>query len=349
MKKTTIFIYLLSFFATSEVIAQQPVKQELAKLVGTIVVPPQTPSEAFTNCEVNGEVDGQKMFGDFYDRMEKVVSDIYSLTEKQSKKNKTDHKASVKAVEDGFGEMSTSEQARYMKSNPALQNATGVSASMMEFAAKMEDPAFKKKFDAMSDAEKAKLVMEYQQPQVQLSRKQHTQTGLKTVMEAGTLLSQFNEEYRGKTLMADCVIKEKDLDKKEQERLTPVQAEKNKLSAMIGKGSADWVGKKYLELIAQEWSIRNETFEKKLMLYREHTLDLIASYKLAAKPFDDFLMKVNYGAELKAANEAKELAQLAGYQEGLLREIVSIQDLAKGITLQAAAFYKEKLAAEQSK
>ena len=47
-------------------------------------------------------------------------------------------------------------------------------------------------------------------------------------------------------------------------------------------------------------------------------------------------------------NEAKGLAQLAGYQEGLLKEIIAIQEVSKDITLTAANFYKDKLEAERA-
>jgi hypothetical protein len=321
--------------------AQQPVKYELAKLAATVVPPLQTPAEAFAKMQVNGEVDGTRMFSPFYEHMARIKKEIYTLTGNQNKVAGKEANAAEKAMSDGFGNMSTSEQAKYLKNNPALQQATGVNASMMEFAAKMEDPAFKKKFDAMSDMEKAKLVQQYQQPQVQMSRRNHSQQGLNTVMEAAKKVSHFNEQYRAAALIADREAKEKELDKKEEALLKPVLAEKSKMSAMIGKASPQWVSDRYKEMDLKAWAIRNEYFEKRLKLYRENVLALVNSYQLAVKPFDDYLAKINYGAALQASNEAKELGQLAGYQEGLLRLISDIQDIAQDITLKAAHFYKE--------
>jgi hypothetical protein len=273
--------------------------------------------------------------------MDRIKKEIHTYTRKQKEAAGKDSKAAEKAMNDGFGEMSTSEQAKYLKANPGLQHATGVNASMMEFAAKMEDPAFKKKFDAMSDMEKAKLIQQYQQPQVQMSRKQHSQQGLNTVMEAANMVNRFNEQYRAAALISDREAKEKELNKKEEEQLKPVLAEKAKMSALIGKSSPQWVSDKYKEMDLKAWAIKNEYFEKRLMLYRENVIALMNSYQLAVKPFDDYLAKINYGAALQASNEAKELGQLAGYQEGLLRSISDIQDISKEITIKAAQFYKE--------
>lgn len=344
----------IKFFFTAAVliavqsIAQQPVKFELTKLAETVTIPPATPAEAYAKCKTDEGIDGRKIFGDFYDRMARITKEIYTTTAQQNKLNNSDGKAGEKAMADGFGEMSAAEQAKYMKSHPSLQNATGVNASMLEFAAKMEDPAFKKKFDAMSDREKAKLVRAYQQPQISMSRNQHTQPALKTVMEAARLVSRFNDDYKGKMLAADLTEKEKRLDAAEQKMLEPVTAEKTKVSALVGKGAPDWVGKKLKELIAQEWAIRTKTYEKKLTLYRENILSLVSSYQLSVRSFDDFLARINYGQRLTEDNEMKELAQIAGYQEGLLRELRTIQDLASHITVSAASFHKEKIDANQT-
>jgi hypothetical protein len=219
---------------------------------------------------------------------------------------------------------------------------------MLELAAKMEDPAFKKKFDAMSDTEKAKLVQQYQKPQVKMSRKLHTQEGLKTVMEAGKIINQFNLDYRAQSLIADREANVKALDNKEKEEVKPVEAEMARLSALIGKGSPDWVGVDYKKAIDKKWQIRHKYYEKRLALYRGNVLALVSSYKLAVRPFDDYLAKVNYGANLDAANEAKELAQLGGYQDGLLRHLADIQENASAITMEAASFYKEMQEAKGS-
>jgi hypothetical protein len=280
------------------------------------------------------------MFGEFYGRYNRIRKDINTLTTKQSADNDKYQEVAEKAMANGFGEMSTAQQAQYMKNNPALQNATGVSSSMMALAAKMEDPAFKKKFDAMSDAEKVKLVQQYQKPQVQMSRKLHTQEGLKTVMEAGKIINQFSLGYRAQSLNADREAKVKALDQKEGEELKPVEAEMTRLSAMIGKGSPDWVGVDYKKAIDKKWQIQHKYYEKRLALYRENVLALIASYKLAVRPFDDYLAKVNFGANLDSLNDAKELAQLGGYQDGMLRHIADIQEIASAFTMEAASFYK---------
>lgn len=327
--------------------AQKPVKVELVKLTETVTIPPSTIAEAYTKCKTENGIDGLKFFGDVYDRLDRATKDIYTSTSQQNSVMDKDKKAGEKAIAEGFGDMSIAEQAKYMKKNPALQNATGVNASMLELAAKMEDPAFKKKFDAMSDNEKARVVMTYQKPQVAMSREQHTQPGLKTVMEAGKIINKYNLDYKGQSLAADRQLKEKMIDSAERRMLEPIMKERSKLSALVGKGSPDWVGKKLNELIAEEWAVRTKTYEKKLVLYRENILSLISSYQLAVRPFDDFLARINYGERLREDNEMKELAQLGGYQEGLLREIRSIQDLASHITVSAANFYKEKMEAGQ--
>ena len=340
MKKRYLLLGLICLVGTSAT-AQQPVKIELTKIAETVILPPATPGEAYLKTQVEGHPQAERMFGEFYGRFNRIRKDINTFTAKQSADNDKYQEVAEKAMANGFGEMSTAEQAKYMKNNPALQNATGVSSSMLELAAKMEDPAFKKKFDAMSDMEKAKLVQQYQNPQVQMNRKLHTQEGLKTVIEAGKIISQFNLDYHAQRLNADRETKEKALTKKEQEELKPVEAELSRLSRMIGKGSPDWVGVEYKKAIDKKWQIQFKYCEKRLTLYRENVLALIASYKLAVRPFDNYLAKVNYGANLDAADEAKELAQLGGYQDGMLRHLADIQEIASAITMDAASFYKE--------
>lgn len=51
---------------------------------------------------------------------------------------------------------------------------------------------------------------------------------------------------------------------------------------------------------------------------------------------------------MAAAKETAELAQLAGYQQGLLKAIVELQDVSKNITYESALFYEEKLKIEKS-
>ena len=347
MKQIRYSIVAIALFLTTQIIAQKPIKVELVKLAETITIPPSTVLEAYTKCKAENGIDGFKFFGDVYDRLDRVTKDIYTSNSQQSDIMDKDKKAGEKAIAEGFGDMSTAEQAKYMKKNPALQNIAGVNASMLELAAKMEDPAFKKKFDAMSDNEKARVVMAYQKPHVAMSREQHTQSGIKTVMEAGKVMNKYNLDYKGQSLAADRQLKEKMIDSAERKTLEPIVAERSKLSAILGKGAPDWVGKKLNELIAEEWAARTKTYEKKLALYRESILALVSLYQLAIRPFDDFLARINYGERLVEHNEMKELAQLGGYQEGLLREIRSIQDLSSHITVSAANFYKEKMEAGQ--
>jgi len=347
MKQIRYSIAAIALFLTTQSTAQRPVKIELVKLAETVTIPPSTIAEAYTKCKTENGVEGLKFFGEVYDRLDRVTKEIYTSTSQQNDVMDKDKKAGEKAITEGFGDMSIADQAKYMKKNPALQNATGVNASILELAAKMEDPAFKKKFDAMSDEEKAKLVMAYQKPQVKMSRDQHTQSGLKTVMEAGKIINKYNLDYKGQALAAERGLKEKVIDSVERKMLEPIMKERSKLSDLVGKGSPDWVGKKLKELIAQEWTVKTKAIEKKLVLYRENILSLVSSYQLAARPFDDFLAHINYGERLTEGNEMKELAQLGGYQEGLLREIKSIQDLASHITVSAANFYKEKMEAGQ--
>lgn len=344
-------IAALTFFI-SGIRAQRPVKYQLIKLAEKIILPPNTPAEAFDKTRVNGEVEERRMFGSFYDEMRKIGVELQTQSTMQIRQNNKQRQAGDQALEDGFGDMSTGEQAQYLKSHPQLQQATGVNSSMMEFASKMQDPAFKKKFDAMSDEEKAKLMMQYQKPQIAMNRKAHSQEGLKAVAEAAKLIGRFNEEYYKGGLTnfgKDLQAKEKQLDEKEELELKPVLAEKYRLLQKTGKGMSDADSRRLKEVMAQEWAIRNKTFEKKLSLYQSELRNLMTRFKLAAKPFDDFLARINYGGTLDAANEAKELSQLAGYQEGLLRVIIEIQDLSKNITVSAAQFCREKIEAEKGK
>lgn len=351
MKPLKLMACMWGLFLGVKMQAQQPVKYELTKVAETIVVPPSTPADAYEKCQVDGKIDDSKLFGSFYQRIEMIGKEVNNLTDKQLTQNKQDKKAGLKAHGDGFGEMTASQQAQYLKEHPELQQSTGVSASMMEFTAKMQDPAFRKKFDAMNDAEKAKLVMEYQKPSMQLMQKTHSQNGISTAMEAAKLIDEFNKNYKGSStnIQHDITLKEQELDAQEQEALEPVLAEKQKLLRRVGASMTEAESRRLAEVTAQEWNIRNEAFEKKIKFYRNTVMELIASFKMAAKPFDDFLARIDYGENLKAAKETKELAQIAGYQGNLFNQIATIQDLAKSITLQAAGFYKDKLAAERTK
>ena len=349
-----IFLFLatlISFITCFQLQAQQPVKYELIKIAETIVLPAATAAEAYQKSLKDGQIDETRLFGSFYDRMEKIGMEIQSTTAKQRSQNNRDKNAATKAYNDDFGSMTAAEQAQYLRANPELQKSTGVSASMMEFAAKMEDPAFKKKFDAMSDLEKAKLLKEYQAPSVKLMQQTHTQKGIKTTVEASRLVNAFNEKYPGALsfFKHNSMEEEKELDEKEQKALNPVLEEKTKLLRKVGAGMTAAQSQRLKEVTIQEWTIRIKTMEKKLALYNSGIIELITSFKLAAKPFDDFLARINHGENLKAANEARELAQLAGYQEGLFRHIAIIQDLSKEITLQAARIYAEYLLATKDR
>lgn len=352
MKGFSFIAALLSFIACLRLQAQQPVRYELIKIAETVILPPSTPAEAYQKSLNQGQIDNTKLFGSFYDRMEKIGRELQSATGKQKEQSKRDKDAANKLYSDDFGKMTTSQQAQYLKEHPEVQQTTGVSASMMEFAAKMEDPAFKKKFDAMSNEEKAKLFSEYQKPFVKLMQETHTQNRLTATVEAARLVNKFNENYHLGGLgnfQKDRIKKEKTLDEKEQEDLAPVMAEKVKLLRTVGAGMTAAESQRLKEVTAAEWTIRVKTIEKKLALYRSEVTRLIISFKLAAKPFDDFLAKINYGDNLKESNEARDLAQLAGYQEGLFNEIATIQALAKDITLQAARIHSEYLAATKGK
>jgi len=339
-------------FLSVAVYAQRPVKHQLFKLAEKVILPPGTPTEAYARTQVKGEVDENRLFGSFYNDMKNTGMELQTRSGKQIQQHQKERSAGEQAMADGFGNMSTSEQAQYLRSHPQLQQATGVNSSMTALATKMQDPAFKKRFDAMSDDEKAKLVMQYQQPQIPMNRKAHSQQGLKAVTEAAQLTDQFNREYFkgglanfGKELQA----KVKALDEKEALALKPVLQEKQSLLQKIGKGMSDGDSRRLREVYAQEWALRNKAFENKLSLYKLEVSSLVTRFKLSVKPFDDFLARINYGDNLDAANEAKELVQLGGYQEGLLREIVRIQDLSRDITVSAASFYKEKLDDEKGK
>jgi transposase-like protein len=345
-------IALFTLLLSTAVHGQQPVKYQLIKMAEKIILPPNTPAEAYQKTEVKGEVDENRMFGSFYDWMKKTGMELHTQTTKQIRQNVKERSAGEQAMADGFGDMNTSEQAKYLKSHPQLQQATGVNSSMMELATKMQDPAFRKKFDAMSDEEKARLVKQYQQPQIAMNRKSHSQEGLKNVTEAARLIDQFNRGYYKGGLAGfgnDRLAKEKALDEKEELALKPVQEEKHRLMQSTGKGMTDAQTRRLKEVMAKEWTIKNKALEKKLSFYQSEVNNLTTRFKLAVKPFDDFLARINYGRDLDATNEAKELAQLAGYQEGMLKVIVDIQDLAKDITVRAAQFYREKLENEKGK
>lgn len=332
--------------------AQRPVKHQLFKLAEKVILPPGTPAEAYEKTQVKGEVDENRLFGSFYNDMKNRGMELQTRSGKQILQHHKEQSAGEQAMADGFGDMSTSEQAQYLRSHPQLEQATGVNSSMMALATKMQDPAFKKRFDAMSNDEKAKLLMQYQQPQIAMNRKAHSRQGLRAVTEAAQLVDRFNREYfKGglDNFGNELQTKVKALDEKEALALKPVLQEKQSLLQKVGKGMPDADSRRLREVYAQEWSLRNKAFENKLSLYRSEVSTLVTRFKLSVKPFDDFLARINYGDNLDAANEAEELAQLGGYQEGLLREIVRIQDLSKDITVSAASFYKEKLESEKGK
>lgn len=332
--------------------AQRPVHYQLTKIAETVQTPPKSVSEAFNICSANGKIDDDKPYASFYLGMQKILTELSLRTSKQVKLQQQTQQTSEDAMQDGFGSMSVSEQAAYLKKHPQLQQTTGVDASMMEFAAKMQDPAFQKKFDAMSNEEKAKLIKGYQKQSVPLNQKTHSQQGIKTVVEMSRLMDNFNEAYYKKGLahfQENRFAKEKELDEKEKQLLVPVLEEKTKLSKRVGKGMTEKESQQLREVYAKEWSIRTTAFERKLKFYQSSVMELIAAFKMAAQPVDDFLLKINYGEQLNERSEAKELAQIAGYQEGLFKAIAAIQDIAKDITLRAAAFYKEKEDTEKGK
>jgi hypothetical protein len=315
MRKIVFFLTGCLVFSL-QVAAQVPVKYQLVKLANTILLPPATAQEAYSKSLVNGAVDQEKFFRPFYDRMEGIGKELGRQTGAQ-------------------------------QSAGGLAAQTGVSPEMMALAEKMQDPAFQKKFEAMSDAEKAKIVMAAQQP---AGQSQHTQKGLKLAMEASQLADQFMRNYhRGglENFGKDLREKSLQLDQQEALELKPVLAEKERLQKHFGAGTTAAESQRLKELRAKEWAIRDKAFERKLALYRSSVLDYSNRYTLSVKPFDDFMLRISYGDGLRGAKDAAELAKIAGYQEGLLREIVRIQDIAKDITLAAVQFYQDKLSAGQ--
>lgn len=331
--------------------AQQPVKYEMAKIAESVVLPPLSPQEAYAKSLKEGRPDEYLMFTVFYNRIYKINNELSVRTDKQISVADKAKKTSTKAYNDDIGSMSTAEKAQYLRDNPELQKTTGVSSSMMDLAAKMEDPAFRKKFDAMSNAQKAELIRSYQEPSIDLNRNNHTQKALKTTIGASSLVSDFTAEYQTKAFTGFLFEKEtkmQQLDAKEEKLLAPVLAEKSKLSRMIGSGFTAAQSDRLKKLTLQEWEIKNSTYEAKLKYHRDKVLELIAAYKRSVLPIDDYYAKINYGASLMAAKETAELAQLAGYQQGLVKAITELQDVSRNITYESALFYEKKLEIEKS-
>ncbi|MNS04915.1 hypothetical protein D3C72_363040 [compost metagenome] len=351
MKVVKSIIVLSGLMLSNICFAQQPVKYEMTKIAEAVILPTLTPKEAYAKSLKEGRPDENQMFAVFYNRANKIANELSVRTDKQIAATNKAKKTGYKANNDDFAAMSTAEKAQYMRDNPEMQKTTGVSSSMMDLAAKMEDPAFKKKFDAMSDEQKAQLVMSYQQSSISLNQRTHTQKALKTSVEAGTLMGEFTSEYQTKAFTGFLVEKENKmqvLDEKEEKLLAPVLAEKSKLQRLVGANMSAAQSERLKQVTLKEYAIRNTTYEAKLKYHHDKVLELIAAYKRSALPVDNFFAGINYGAGLAAAKETAELAHLAGYQQGLLKAIVELQDVSKNITYESALFYEEKLKIEKS-
>ncbi|MOA35624.1 hypothetical protein D3C78_1570910 [compost metagenome] len=117
---------------------------------------------------------------------------------------------------------------------------------------------------------------------------------------------------------------------------------------MLGSGFTAAQSERLKKVTLQEWEIKNTTYEAKLKYHKDKVLELVAAYKRSVIPVDNYYAKIDYGTNLVAAKETTELAQLAGYQQGLVKAITELQDVSKNITYESALFYEKKLEIEKS-
>lgn len=339
MKKYFITITVL-FFSIMCVHAQHPVKFELLKVAEDIVLPPASASAAFDKSFVNGKIDPSPLFGISQNRFTQIFSGLAARTSKQQRAAGKSEKILKKAHAEGVGNMSTDEMEDYLKANPALRKQTGVDASAMELATKMQDPAFQKKLESMNDMERAAFLSPYASKAGAAANDRSNSSNANVLVKASKLVDKFNQEFQPKG--AAFVEKEiNDMNEKADSireiKMSALQKEWDALPP-LGANSPEWASQARILIDEKRMKVENETWTQKLKGYREIVSTSIIRFKLAVTPFDQFMAECNYGDKYEGASQTELLAQLAGYQEGMFRILLQLQDLCKDVTMRAAAF-----------
>ncbi|MBO9635904.1 MAG: hypothetical protein J7578_22565 [Chitinophagaceae bacterium] len=339
MKKylSTITVFFFSIFCVH---AQHPVKFELLKVATDIVLPPATASAAYDKSYVNGKIDPSPLFGISANRFNQIFSGLAAKTSKQQRSADKSEKLLKKAHADGVGNMSTDEMEDYLKANPGLRKQTGVDASAMELATKMQDPAFRKKLESMNDMEKAAFLSPYASKSAAAASDRSNPSNAHVLVKAGKLVNKFNQEYQPKG-MAFVEQEINDMNEKtdslREVKMAVLQKEWEALPP-IGANSPEWATQARALIEEKRMKLENETWALKLKGYRDIVSTSITRFKLAATPFDQFMAECDYGDKYEGASQTELLAQLAGYQEGMFRILLQLQDLCKDVTMRAAAF-----------
>lgn len=333
----TIFFF---FFSGMFVHGQYPVKFGLLKVAEGIVLPPASASAAYDKSFVNGKIDPSPLFGISINRFKQIFSGLAVKTSKQQGSSDRSEKVLMKAHTEGVGDMSTDEMEAYLKANPALRKQTGVDASAMELATKMQDPAFRKKLESMNDMEKAAFLSPYASKAGAAAADRYNPSNAHVLVKAGKLVDKFNQDYQPKGLgFVEKEINEMNekADSIRELKMTALQKEWDALPP-IGANSPEWAGQARILIEEKRMKVENDTWTQKLKGYREIVSSSITRFKLAAAPFDQFMAECNYGDKYEGASQTELLAQLAGYQEGLFRILEQLQDFCKDITMRAATY-----------
>jgi hypothetical protein len=342
MKKWCSFLAAMLLGAALQ--AQHPMKVEVLKIAASIVLPPLSAAEAYQKNSGYKQQPPLTMFNQSEDRLQHILSNIASRTQKQVAVNDRREQVARKAYDDGINDMSAGEMADYLRKNPELARQTGVDPSALELAAKMQDPAFRKKFEAMSDAEKVAMMQGYSDKSAQAAAAKSNPGNVRTQLQASQIVHQFQTDYKPKDLVyVERRIQEleDDIDRKMHGQLDSLQQKRNALPSGKGATAADI--EQAQRLFRQMNACRELAWERKLKAYREVVSSSLSLFKTAAAPFDQYMAKINYGNDLDRNTQVDLLAQLGGFQDSFIRILYRLQELCKDVTLRAAAFYETNI------